>query len=553
VTLNIRPVFAACRAVVRQFRAQGGGTIINLSSIAARTGGGGGSSLYAGSKAFVATFSRALAKEVAADGIRVTGVLATPMQDRTTPPEMLEAIRRQIPQRRIGSAEGARSHLPLAQFRAAERLRHRPGGGGERRAVDAMTMTVGRPMLRRRVLGAGAAGLAGLAAPRIGRAATAGLLRFVPQVDLASLDPMWTTSYVTRNHGYMVYDTLYGLDEQYRPRPQMVEGHQISKDGLGCVLTLREGLKFHDNEPLLARDAVARIQRWAKRDPFGQALLAATAELSASADKTIRFRLHRAFPLLPNALGKAPSSMPCIMLARLAKTDAMTQVTDPVGSGPFRFLPDERVQGSRFVYAKFPGYVPRQEAASFTAGGKSAQFERVEWDVIPDPATASAALRSGEVDWWEQPTADLLPMLRRAGTLGVESIDPTGVIGTVRFNTTQPPFDDPAVRRALLGAFNQENFMSAVAGTDRSSWRSGVGFFCPESPMASEGGLAALAGVDPAVTKWELAAVGYRGAKTVLLGASEFPSMNAVSRVAASMLENVGMAVDTIRRWTGAR
>ena len=110
IALNVRPVFAACRAVVRQFRAQGGGgTIINLSSIAARTGGGGGSSLYAGSKAFVATFSRALAKEVAADGIRVNcvapGVLATPMQDRTTTPDMLEAIRTQIPLRRIGAAE----------------------------------------------------------------------------------------------------------------------------------------------------------------------------------------------------------------------------------------------------------------------------------------------------------------------------------------------------------------------------------------------------------------------------------------------------------------
>jgi peptide/nickel transport system substrate-binding protein len=389
-------------------------------------------------------------------------------------------------------------------------------------------------MLRRHLLAAGAAGMAALAAPRIGRAAAAGVLTFVPQADLASLDPMWTTSYVTRNHGYMVYDTLYGLDEQYRPRPQMVEGHQISADGLEWTLTLREGLKFHDNEPVLARDAVASIQRWGKRDPFGQALLAATAELSAPADRTIRFRLRRPFPLLPNALGKAPSFMPCIMPERLAKTDAMTQVTDPVGSGPFRFLPEERVQGSRFVYARFPGYAPRQEAASFTAGGKVARFERVEWHVIPDPATAAAAL----------PTADLVPVLRRSGTLAVEVIDPTGVIGTIRFNTTQPPFDDPAVRRALLGAFNQEDFMSAVAGTDRSFWRTGVGFFCPASPMASDAGLAALAPVDPAVTKEKLAAAGYHGAKTVLLGASDFPSINAMSQVAASVLEKVGMAVD---------
>jgi len=407
-----------------------------------------------------------------------------------------------------------------------------------------MTMIGGRPMYQRRLLEAGAAGLAALAVPRVGRAADAGVLKFLPQADLASLDPMWTTSYVTRNHGYMVYDTLYGLDEQYRPRPQMVEGHQVGADGLEWTLTLREGLKFHDNEPVLARDAVASIGRWGNRDPFGQALLAATAELSAPADRTIRFRLRRPFPLLPNALGKAPSFMPCIMPERLAQTDAMTQVTDPVGSGPFRFLPDERVQGARFAYARFPGYVPRQEAPSFTAGGKAAQFERVEWHVIPDPATASAALQSSEVDWWEQPTMDLAPMLRRTRTLVVEIIDPTGVIGTIRFNTTQPPFDDPAVRRALLGAFDQADFMTAVAGSDRSFWKAGVGYFCPESPMASDAGLAALALVDPAITKRKLAAAGYHGAKTVLLGASDFPSINAVSQVAASVLGNVGIAVD---------
>lgn len=396
-------------------------------------------------------------------------------------------------------------------------------------------------MRRRALLGVG---LAALAAPRIGRAADAGVLRFVPQADLAALDPMWTTSYVTRNHGYMVYDTLYGLDEQYRPQPQMVAGHQVGADGLEWTLTLREGLRFHDNEPVLARDAVASILRWGKRDPFGQALLTVAAELSAPDDRTIRFWLRRPFPLLPNALGKAPSFMPCIMPERLARTDAMTQVTDPVGSGPFRFLADERVAGAHYAYARFAGYMPRQDAASFTAGGKVANFGRVEWQVIPDPGTAAAALQSGEVDWWEQPTADLAPALRRSGKLAVEVIDPTGVIGTIRFNATQPPFDDPAVRRALLGAFNQADFMAAVAGTDPSAWKTGVGYFCPESPMASDAGLTALASVDPAITKARLAAAGYHGAKAVLLGASDFPSINAMSQVAASVLSNVGVAVD---------
>ena len=141
--VNVRPTFAACRAAVHRFRAQGaGGVIVNVSSIAARTGGGGGSSLYAGSKAFIATFSRALAKEVAADGIRVNcvspGVLATPMQDRTTPPDALEAIRNQVPMRRIGAAEEWYGRLPLALLGAVERLRDRPSGGSEWRPADAV-------------------------------------------------------------------------------------------------------------------------------------------------------------------------------------------------------------------------------------------------------------------------------------------------------------------------------------------------------------------------------------------------------------------------------
>ncbi len=401
-------------------------------------------------------------------------------------------------------------------------------------------------MKRRDVIRTGAAALIlpSLALPAVARAAGSRLPRFVPQADLASLDPVFTTSYVTRNHGYMVYDTLYGLDEQYEPQPQMVEGHLVEDGGLTWTLTLRDGLRFHDGEPVLARDAAASIRRWGQRDPFGQALMAATAELSAPSDRVIRFRLRRPFPLLPNALGKAPSPMACVMPERLARTDAMTQIADPVGSGPFRFLADERVQGSRFAYERYAGYVPRQGAPSFTAGGKLAGFDRIEWQVIPDAATAAAALRAGEVDWWEQPTPDLQAMLRASRDLMVEVIDPTGVMGTMRFNTTQPPFDDPAVRRALLGAFSQADMMTAVAGDDRALWKDHVGYFCPASAMANREGLGALDPVPPAETARRLKATGYHGQTAVLLGATDFPSINAMSQVAASVLREAGMAVD---------
>src|SRR3954470_3780133 len=199
------------------------------------------------------------------------------------------------------------------------------------------------------------AAAATLAAPAV-RAQKASVIKFVPQADLAVLDPIWTTATVTRNHGYLVFDTLYGMDAQYRIQPQMVEGHQVEDDGLPWRLALREGLRFHDGEPVRAQDVVASLQRWAKKDAFGSALMAATDELSAASDRVVEFRLKKPFPLLPDALGKSGVNMPAIMPERLARTDPNTRVAEMVGSGPYRFVTDEWRQGSRAVYQRFDGY-----------------------------------------------------------------------------------------------------------------------------------------------------------------------------------------------------
>jgi peptide/nickel transport system substrate-binding protein len=394
---------------------------------------------------------------------------------------------------------------------------------------------------RRRLLQAAGAALA---APHLARAAEQRVLKFVPQADLAAVDPVFTSAYVTRNHGYLVFDTLYGLDEHYRPQPQMVDGHTIENGGKVWTFTLRDGLKFHDGSPVLGRDAAASIKRWCKRDTFGQALLAATDEIDAPSDKTLRFRLKQPFPLLPNALAKAPSYMPCIMPERLATTDPATQVTEVVGSGPYRFLANERVQGAHFAYAKFADYVPRPGGAvSFTSGAKQALFDRVEWQIIPDPATAAAALQAGEVDWWEQPTIDLQPLLRSNRGVVVEITDPTGVIGTLRLNCLQPPFDNPAVRRALLTAINQDDYMTAIVGNDKSMWRNGVGVYCPASPMANDAGIDVLAKRDIAAAKHELAVAGYSGEPVVLLAPTDFPAIGTLADITADMLKKLGMNV----------
>ena len=400
-----------------------------------------------------------------------------------------------------------------------------------------------RPAMKRRTFLA--AGAATLAAPHLATAAPK-VLKFIPEGDLSMLDPVWTTATNARNHGYLVFDTLWGQDDTYAMQPQMVAGHVVENDGKEWTITLREGLKFHDNEPVCARDAVASIRRFSARDAFGQALMAVTDELAAIDDRRFRFRLKKPFPLLPNVLGKTGTPMPCIMPERLALLDPNKQITEMVGSGPFRFLTDEHVSGSRVAYARFEGYVPRADGpATFTAGPKRAWFDRVEWTIIPDAQTAANAMSNGEMDWWQQPTVDLLGQMTKGGKLLSAIIDPAGGIGVMRFNFLFPPFDNPAIRRALLGAIDQSDCMIAATGDDRTYWKDRVGVFSPGTPMATEAGIEVMARPrDLPRVKRELEAAGYKGERLVLLGASDYPQTNALALVCADVLKRVGMNVD---------
>ena len=403
--------------------------------------------------------------------------------------------------------------------------------------------------MRRRQVLAGAAAV--LAAPALVCGAEARVLRFVPQADLAVLDPVWTTAYQSRDPAFLVFDTLFGLDEAFVPQLQMLDSAETEAAGLVWRLRLRPGLLFHDGAPVLARDAVASIRRWGARDSFGQALLAATDDLSPADDRTLVFRLKRPFPLLPDALAKISPSACVIMPERLAATDPFTAVSEMVGSGPYRFLADERMPGARVAYARFEGYVPRTEGTpSRTAGPKRAGFDRVEWLVIPDAATAAAALQRGEVDWWLAANADLLPVLRQDRGLVVRTQDPAGLIATMRFNQLHPPFDNPAIRRAVLGAVTQADYMAAVSGPDSGGpdgalWADGVGFFCPGTPMASDVGMAALTGPrDLDGSRRALDAAGYRGERVVLLMPSDIPSVAALAEVTAALFRQLGMNLD---------
>ena len=398
--------------------------------------------------------------------------------------------------------------------------------------------------MRRRTLLASSLA-ATLARPAILRAESATTLKVIPYADLALLDPA-VSAFITRNHVLMVFDTLFGVDEAGTVQPQMLDGYTTEPDGLTWVLTLRPGLMFHDGTPVLARDCVASIKRWWVNDAFGQALAAATAEVSAPDDNTIRFRLKAPFHLLPDALAHPTNTMAAVMPERLATTPATSRLTEMVGSGPFRYIAAERVPGARNHYARFEGYKPRQGTPSFTAGPRIAYFDRVEWITTPDPATQIAALRAGEVDYVEQPLMDLVPSLRANRSLQVSVVETKGLIGFLRFNFLFPPFDNPAIRRVVLKAVNQREFMEAVVG-GAAPFDSQCGIFTTGTDMANDAGMEMLSGRhEIAQLKRELVAAGYAGEKIIYLEPTDVPRIDAIAEVGADMLRKIGMNVDVI-------
>ncbi len=386
-------------------------------------------------------------------------------------------------------------------------------------------------MKRRNFLAAGAAALA---APAVAQPARTATLRFVPQANLTLLDPILTTAIVTCNHAYYVFDTLYSSGPDGEPKPQMAAGAEVSDNGRTWRITLRDGLKFHDGSPVLARDCAASIERWAKKEPLGQLLHKVVDSYGAANDRTVEIKLKSPFPLLLNAIGKPDASLPFVMPERLARTDPNTQVTEMVGSGPYRFVAGEFNTGNRVVYEKNEAYVPRSEAPVWGTGAKIAHYPRVEWRIIPDPATAAAALQSGEIDWWEQPLSDLLPKLAKDANITVAVDNPQGRMSILRFNTLQPPFNDVRLRRAVRLGVNQDDYMRATFGDDQTLWRMCPSMFPCGTPYETLQPDAMPASIEAA--RKALAEAGYAN--------QNFAAIHPQGVVTADLLKRMGMNVE---------
>ena len=395
-------------------------------------------------------------------------------------------------------------------------------------------------MRRRGFLAAGAA--AALARPAIG--GTTKTLLFTPQSPLASLDPVWTSAMTTRNIGFQIYDLLFGRDEWMNPKPQMLAGYNIEDDGKRWVMTLRDGLWFHDGTKVLARDCAASIRRWMVRDPAGATLKSRLDAVEAPDDRTIVLRLHRKAPWLPKALSKFQTA--CVMVPeRLAKTDPFKQMPEAIGSGPFRFLADEYVIGSHAALVPFERYEPRDEQPSFTSGGHKVLVDRMEWKMIPDAATAANALVTGEIDWLEMPLPDLLPVLRAASGVKVGRLDDYGFISQLRPNHVVAPTNNVKMRRAIRAAISQREVMDAVMGGDPDSAIVPMGYLATGKPEVDSAGMDELTKKrSPAEIKALFADAGYHGEQLVMLHTTDQPFYNLATLVVLVSLNNAGVRVE---------
>jgi peptide/nickel transport system substrate-binding protein len=403
-----------------------------------------------------------------------------------------------------------------------------------------------RPLSRRKfIAGAGATAVATatLAPTRAPAQKSGGTLRFVAQADLKILDPVWTTAYITRNHSYLVYDTLFGTDEKLQVRPQMVDKHSVSKDGMKYTFTLRDGLKWHGGQAVVAEDCAESLKRWMKKDRFGRLLAAHAAKVAPVDRKTFTLELGERFGPVLEALGKPSSNVPFMMPARIAATSADEQIKEIVGSGPFRFVKDEWQPGNQVVYVKHADYVPRNEAPSGSAGGKKVHLDKVIWRYMPDAATASAALAAGEVDWWEIPPIDFVPKIEQTASLTTFLPDPLGTQGWLRPNHLHPPFNNKKARQALVAMMNQEMYLQAAIGVPKY-YRPCPGVFACAGPYASKAGAEGLAKQNLERARQLVKESGYDGRPVTVVHVTDIGFLNGAALVTRELLTAAGFNVD---------
>ena len=366
--------------------------------------------------------------------------------------------------------------------------------------------------------------------------------RVVNHSDLKILDPIWTTAYIVRNHGYMIYDTLFALDGNLEVRPQMVDKWTESPDHLIWTFTLRDGLEFHDGTPVTSEDVIPSLKRWAARMPYGQLLWTKVAEVKALDPTTFQIQLKAPTGIMLAALSQ-PSGAAFIMPKKVAETDPFKQIDDYTGSGPFIFVKDQWKPGEKTVYVKNPKYKPRSEPASGLAGAKIAKVDRVEWVAIPDQQTAMNALIRGEIDMIESPQHDLFKVMEADPNLKLVNLNKWGNQYIFRYNFLYPPFDNAKARQALYYAFNQKDFLDGVIG-DPKYYKVCKAMFMCDTPYASTKGFEDKLDSNFTKAKELVKESGYDGKPIILMHSTDLYVLANLAPVAKSLMEKAGFKVD---------
>ncbi len=395
--------------------------------------------------------------------------------------------------------------------------------------------------MKKMLLAAAALGLA-LAAPAGTQAQTT--LKFVPQADLRILDTAWTTAAITRNHGYLIYEPLFSYDSKNEPKPQAVESWTASADGLTWTFTMRPGMTFSDGTPITAKDAAASLERWSKRKASGTTMRARMAAITVKDDRTFEMTFKERFGLVLETLSDAiqPSF---VLRAQDAAADPFTQIQfkEVVGSGPFTFVTEEWVPGSKAVYKKNPSYKPRPEAPDGFWGGKIAKLDRIEWIYIPDANTQVQALIRGEVDVVEIPAVDLLPLLKRAPNVKVEVMDKLGSQSFFMLNAHAAPLDKPEIRQALALIVDQAQFLTATIGNPDYE-KVCFSIMACGSPNESNVGMADFTKANMAKAKELLKKAGYNNEPVVLMDPTDQHILHQMAVVMAQFMRDAGINVD---------
>jgi len=395
-------------------------------------------------------------------------------------------------------------------------------------------------MMRRTLATLAAGTILASAAPAL---AQGKVLRFVQNGNLTILDPIQTTAYVTRNHGYFIYDTLFSSDENNAVKPQMVDKHEVSADKTVWTFTLRDGLEWHDGKPVTSEDCVASLQRWGKRDAMGSKLMDFVKEFKVVNDKTFQMVLKEPYGLVLDTLGKPSSNVPFMMPKDIAATDAFKQIDKYTGSGPFIYVTAESKPGEKHVYIKNPKYKPRSEPASGLAGGKVAKVDRVEIVEMPDVQQQVNAMIAGEIDVIEQVPHDLIPVLKKDRNVQMVDWNPLGHVFIIRFNHLVKPFDNPKVRLAALYSMRQEDYLKATIG-DAAYYKVCAAAFICGTPNASDKTNGLLIKPDFEKSKALLKEAGYDGTPVVLMQSTTLPVLTNMAPVTKALLEQGGFKVD---------